>query len=222
MTELPRWARVLVVVAHPDDESFGLGGVIAALVDSGAGVRVLCLTAGEASTLGESEGLAQTRAAELMVAAKELGAEEALLCHYPDGGLAGCGEALITEIASQITRERPDGLLVFCQDGGVTGHPDHEAATVAALTVAGAHRIPVLGWGLPQEVTEVLNQEYSAAFVGHAPAALPIVLDVDRERQGRAIAAHASQAVPGSVLWRRLELLGSQEHLRLVTWSDPA
>ena len=114
------------------------------------------------------------------------------------------------------------GLLVFCQDGGVTGHPDHEAATIAALTVARAHRIPVLGWGLPQEVTEVLNQEYSAAFVGHAPAALPIVLDVDRERQGRAIAAHASQAVPGSVLWRRLELLGSQEHLRLVTWSAPA
>ena len=94
--------------------------------------------------------------------------------------------------------------------------------TAPALTVARAHRIPVLGWGLPREVAEVLNQEYSAAFAGHAPAALPIVLDVDRERQGRAIAAHASQAVPGSVLWRRLELLGSQEHLRLVTWSDPA
>jgi N-acetylglucosamine malate deacetylase 2 len=37
---------------------------------------------------------------------------------------------------------------------------------------------------------------------------------VDRSLQLAAVACHPSQAVPGSVLWRRLELLGDEEHLR--------
>jgi LmbE family N-acetylglucosaminyl deacetylase len=41
-----------VVVAHPGDESFGFGAVIDRLATDGVGVRVLCLTHGEASTLG--------------------------------------------------------------------------------------------------------------------------------------------------------------------------
>jgi LmbE family N-acetylglucosaminyl deacetylase len=217
---LPTWQRVLVVVAHPDDESFGLGGVIAALVDSGADVRVLCLTAGEASTLGASEHLAQIRADELEAAARELGVHATVLRHHPDGALAARLPQLVQDVAEQVQQARPDGLLVFCAAGGVTGHPDHEAATTAALTVAVRERIPVLGWGLPERVTDVLNAEYSAAFAGHDENSLPIVIAVDRERQRRAIAAHASQAVPGSVLWRRLELLGSLEHLRLVTWRE--
>lgn len=39
-------------------------------------------------------------------------------------------------------------------------------------------------------------------------------MPVDRTAQHEAIAAHASQAVPGSVLWRRLELQGPTETLR--------
>ena len=44
-----RWdpsSRALAVIAHPDDESFGLGAVLAALVEAGVGVPVLCLTHG--------------------------------------------------------------------------------------------------------------------------------------------------------------------------------
>ena len=43
-------SHVLAVCAHPDDESFGLGGVIAALVAAGTRVDLICLTGGEAST----------------------------------------------------------------------------------------------------------------------------------------------------------------------------
>ncbi len=46
---------MLAVIAHPDDESFGLGAVIDALITAGAIVDVLCLTRGEASTLGADE-----------------------------------------------------------------------------------------------------------------------------------------------------------------------
>ena len=115
-----------------------------------------------------------------------------------------------------VAADEPDALLVFGTGGGVTGHPDHEAATTAALTVARASRLPVLEWCLPLTVAQTLNAELGASFTGYAEAELPVVLTVDRGRQREAIAAHASQAVPGSVLWRRLELLGDREHLRLT------
>ena len=80
--------------------------------------------------------------------------------------------------------------------------------------MARARGIPALGWALPDAVAESLNAEYGAGFAGYAAADLDIALTVDRARQRVAIGAHASQAVPGSVLWRRLELLGDREYLR--------
>ncbi|MGB2566951.1 hypothetical protein ACPFP2_00640 [Micromonospora citrea] len=103
--------------------------------------------------------------------------------------------------------------MVF-DPGGVTGHPDHRAATAAALDAAVAARLPVLGWTLPDEVAETLNAEYRATFAGHPATDIDLTVPVDRARQLAAVNRHPSQAVPGSVLWRRLELLGGVEHLR--------
>ena len=213
---LPVWRRVLVVVAHPDDESFGLGGVIGRFVDDGAEVHVLCLTAGEASTLGAAPDLARTRALELETAAELLGCRSTALLGHPDGGLSGRAEQLAADIELAIETTRPDGLLVFAVEGGVTGHPDHEAASRAALAVAADRALPVVEWGLPEAVAATLRDEFGGAFVGHADEALPIVVAVDRSRQVSAAHLHVSQAVPGSVLWRRLELLADREHLRLT------
>ena len=48
--------------AHPDDESFGLGGIISAYVAAGAEVNLVCLTRGEASMLGADRSeLAEAR-----------------------------------------------------------------------------------------------------------------------------------------------------------------
>ena len=100
---------------------------------------------------------------------------------------------------------------------GVTGHRDHTLATQAALAAAGTLGLPVLGWTLPAAVADVLNAELGASFAGHDAADLDVSVEVDRSRQRRAVACHASQAVPGSVLWRRLELLADTEHLRWLT-----
>ncbi|MHA6523735.1 PIG-L deacetylase family protein [Tessaracoccus sp. G1721] len=214
--QLPVWNRVLVVVAHPDDESFGLGGVIGRLVDDGADVSVLCLTAGEASTLGAAPDLARTRALELEAAAEVLGCRSTTLLAHPDGGLRGREQELVADVELAVDTAAPDGLLVFAVEGGVTGHPDHEAASRAAIAVAAGRGLPVLEWGLPEEVAATLRDEFGGAFAGHVDEALPVVVTVDRGRQLAAAHLHVSQAVPGSVLWRRLELLGDREHLRLT------
>lgn len=218
VSELPAWARVIVVVAHPDDESFGLGALLAGFADRGSEVDVLCFTRGEASTLHGVEGdLAEIRARELADAADALGARRVELLAYPDGGLSTVDLGGLVACIERFAEDEPvDGLVVF-DLSGITGHPDHQQATRAALAFADARSLPVLGWTIPSSVAAALNDEFSAGFIGHGDDEMDIVVEVDRSRQRRAIDCHPSQAVPGSALWRRLELLGSREHARWLT-----
>ena len=216
---LPTWTSVLAVVAHPDDESFGLGAILDGFVLAGARVEVLCLTHGEASTLHGAPGeLASVRGAELTAAADALGVTHTTLHDHPDGALSElCRTRLATEVVTAAESSGAEGLLVF-DAAGVTGHPDHVAATAAALLAAETLNLPVLGWTLPETVAAQLNQEYDAGFTGHRDEDIDLRVTVDRTRQTVACHAHASQSQPGSVLWRRLELLGDTESLR---WLRP-
>lgn len=109
----------------------------------------------------------------------------------------------------------PDqGIAGGFDPSGVTGHPDHRQATLAALDAAAGLGLPVLGWTLPVDVAAALNAEYGAAFVGHPAQRVDVTAVVDRSGQLAAVRCHPSQAVPSSVMWRRLELLGDREHLR--------
>ena len=212
---LPAWAAVLAVIAHPDDESFGLGAIIDRMTSGGAAVRVLCLTRGEASTLSPAGAdLAGQRARELRQAGAALGVCAVALLDYPDGRLAGVPAA---ELAAHVTglaaRHHPAGLLVF-DDTGITGHPDHRAATQAAIRAAGPLRLPVLAWALPAGIAGRLRAETGQPFAGEPPGRLDFAIRVSRTRQRRAALLHASQLSPAAPLWRRLELQGDIEHLR--------
>jgi N-acetylglucosamine malate deacetylase 2 len=216
---LPDWGQVLAVVAHPDDETFGLGAVAGRFADAGASVHVLCFTHGEASTLNENGAeLHQERARELRQAATELGIASVTLLDYPDGHLA---EAPVGELSGHIARLAAslgaDGLLVF-DETGITGHPDHRAATRAARCTAGVAGLPVLAWALPGTVADRLREETGAAFAGQPPDRIDLCIRVDRASQRRAALRHASQISPTAVLWRRLQLQGDCEHLR---WLPP-
>jgi LmbE family N-acetylglucosaminyl deacetylase len=215
MSALPGWERVLVVIAHPDDESFGLGAVIDAFVGQGTEVSVVCFTKGEASTLHGVDGdLGELRARELSAAAAALGVGETRLLGFPDGGLVEVALEALVEAAAEVLPEGDAvGLLAF-DISGVTGHPDHMRATQAAVALGERLGLGVLAWTLPEEVASTLREETGGGFSGHPAADIDIVLRVDRSRQMSAVREHASQAVPGSVLWRRLELLGYTEHLR--------
>lgn len=216
---LPAWTSVLAVVAHPDDESFGLGAILDAFTRAGARVEVLCLTHGEASTLHGAPGdLASLRQAELAAAADALGVTHTTMHHYRDGALGELpGTTLAAEVVAVAESSEADGLLIF-DIAGVTGHPDHVAASCAGLLAAETLNLPVLGWTLPETVAAQLNQEFNASFTGHRDGDIDLRVSVDRARQRQASRAHVSQALPGSVLWRRLELLGDIESLR---WHRP-
>jgi N-acetylglucosamine malate deacetylase 2 len=214
-TALPAWDSILAVVAHPDDESFGLGGVLAAFAAQGTRVSVLCLTRGEASTLHGVEGdLEELRAGELAAAAEALGLHHVHLTTHPDGRLPEVDlDVLAAHVVEDARQVRADGLVGFDLTG-VTGHADHARATQAAVRAAETLDLPVLGWTIPDTVAEQLCTDYGAPFEGHRPDQIDLMVPVDRSLQLAAVACHPSQAVPGSVLWRRLELLGDEEHLR--------
>lgn len=212
---LPAWGSVLAVVAHPDDESFGLGAVIDTLVQGGAAVHILCYTHGEASTINETRGdLHRLRESELRQAGAELGVASVTLLDYPDGRLAESdpGE-LAARAAAAAAGCGAGGLLVF-DDTGITGHPDHRAATAAAVRAARQAGLPVLAWALPDAVAGQLRAETGQAFAGQPGAVIDLCVRVSRSRQRRAALLHTSQVSPSAVLWRRLQLQGECEHLR--------
>lgn len=219
---LPPWRSILAVVAHPDDESFGLGAVISTFIDAGARVDVLCFTKGEASTLRGVEGdLATIRRGELTAAARELGITTVHLLDYPDGSLS---EQDLTELAEHVIGAAQaaacDGILAF-DTTGITGHADHMRATKAAVMAAPLLGLDVLAWTLPDTVATELRAQLHGDFEGRPSENIDFVIPVDRARQQAAVHCHPSQAVPGSALWQRLDLLGDREYLRWLVRQDP-
>lgn len=110
---LPAMPNALVVRAHPDDESFGLGAILSVFADTGSRVSVLCFTHGEASTLhGVSGELAAIRAEELAAAGAILDVTDVELLDYPDGHLNAqpldqlADHALATSTAAATVRTR--------------------------------------------------------------------------------------------------------------------
>jgi LmbE family N-acetylglucosaminyl deacetylase len=149
-------------------------------------------------------------------AATILGVDATDLLDYPDGALSSVSLSELAEhVLRDAARESPSHLLAFDTDG-VTGHPDHAAATAAALAAAARLALPVIEWALPERVADRLNTELGTAVTGRGPTALDCTFRVDRAVQRQAIAAHASQSTDNPVLTRRLDLLGATDHLVLL------
>jgi LmbE family N-acetylglucosaminyl deacetylase len=124
---------VLAIWAHPDDETYLAGGLLAALGDLGG--RAVCVTAtrGEAADPRASEAeraaLARVRTEELADAFAHLGVSEHHWLDLPDGGCAGLDPAgPVARLVALLEEVRPDTVLTFGPDG-FTGHPDHRAVS---------------------------------------------------------------------------------------------
>lgn len=149
--------KMLVVVAHPDDETFGMGGTLALYAHLGVEIHLICTTRGEvgevkAEKLEGFSSIGELREHELRCAAKVLGLRKVHFLGYRDSGMPGSDEnkhpnafinAPVNDVAEKIAvmmREiKPDVVLTFDPIGGYL-HPDHIAAhkaTVAAFDLAG-------------------------------------------------------------------------------------
>jgi LmbE family N-acetylglucosaminyl deacetylase len=127
VTNLLSLGTVLMVWAHPDDETYLVGGLSAALTD--AGQRVVCLTATRGEAGGSAADLAEIRTAELDVALAMLGVDEHRWLDYPDGGCAVVDDSTAAaRIRAVVDEVRPDTVVTFGPDG-FTGHPDHQAVS---------------------------------------------------------------------------------------------
>lgn len=130
MTAHARPPALLVVVAHPDDESLACGATIARAAATGVAVTIASLTRGDAGpTSAGIDGrlLGDTRARELEAAGRVLGATRVVLRDHPDGMLPWLDQdLLVAEIADLIHAARADTVITFGADG-LYWHPDHIA-----------------------------------------------------------------------------------------------
>ena len=146
--------KTLVFVgAHPDDESFGVGGTLAQYAAAGVKAYYICTTNGEAGEIKPESHkgyatMADLRAAELQQAADILGLEEVIQLGYRDSGMPGWEDnnhpnalmmAPVEEVAHRMVeifrRLKPEVIATFDPIGGYR-HPDHIAthnATVKAF-----------------------------------------------------------------------------------------
>lgn len=137
--------RLLCVLAHPDDESLGMGGTIARYASEGVETYLVTATRGEKGWFGDEKeypgvaALGQLREAELVCASETLGFREVSFMDYIDGDLDQAPpEEAVAKIVFHIRRIKPDVVITFAPDGAY-GHPDHIAIcqfTTAAVMCA--------------------------------------------------------------------------------------
>ncbi|WP_309648309.1 bifunctional PIG-L family deacetylase/class I SAM-dependent methyltransferase [Nocardioides sp.] len=130
--------RVVVLAAHPDDESLGAGGLIAEAARRGLQVDLLLLTDGEGSHPGSPthtpELLARRRRTEGEAAARALGVTgDVVRLGLSDGDVAAHHTCVVRRVVDVLGDARRT-LLVAPWRGD--GHPDHEAAGHVAAAVA--------------------------------------------------------------------------------------
>lgn len=203
------YERLVVVAAHPDDESIGAGGLIARAHALGMSVYVALLTAGEASdpavTDGSRHALARLRLAEMEEAVTALapGAPVAFL-GAQDGHLHECEEQVagyLTEILGN------GGQTLVAAPWREDPHPDHRFAGRAAATATAA---------AGSRLVEYPVRLWLDAGPHQAPWDRMVHLaleESERRCKVAAIAAHASQFRTPEVLHARLAHLGgAAEH----------
>ena len=129
--------RMMVVTAHPDDEAGNFGGSLLLYHDRGVETCVVCLTAGQAAThrggARNDYELATIRKQEFAASCGILKVLRAIVLDYPDGQLHRQDTyRVVCSLVLHVRQFRPDVLLTFGPDGGVTSHTDHAMASVFA------------------------------------------------------------------------------------------
>jgi LmbE family N-acetylglucosaminyl deacetylase len=220
---------LLAVFAHPDDETFRCGGLLALLAERGVQVNLLTATRGEAGSCGDpplckEEELAEVREQELQCACNALGILPPSFLRYSDGKLAEVDEeeaiARITAVAREL---RPQVLLTWPADG-LSGHPDHKAVSrwtsLVFEEMAKDAEAPnaLYHLAVPQSVANALSLTELRAIPDEEVSLCMDVMPVWKQKC-TAIRCHRTQASGSPILFAQEEkqrVFFGKEHFRRV------
>lgn len=238
---------LLAIFAHPDDESYGAGGVMALAAAAGNPVWVLCATNGDQ---GGRPGEAnvdhsldpEIRRHELACACEALGVAEPIFLGYRDSGMEGWGApegslslAPVAEVVDRIVevihRLRPAVVVTF-DPGGVYGHPDHVAcstvATAAYFRAAAEPGGPLALYhqALPRSAINAMRESMEEERSRQADAPGPSEDDIRQqeafERLARPDEDITTRVPIGPVLDRKVAALACHDsQMRGRRWDDP-
>jgi len=125
--------RLLAILAHPDDESLGMGSTLAKYAAEGVETYLICATRGERGWTGNERdypgltGLGKIREQELLNAARVLGIKQVFFLDCLDGDLDRANAFEVIEKIAAIIREVQPQVAVSFGPDGAYGHPDHIA-----------------------------------------------------------------------------------------------
>ena len=204
---------ILCVFAHPDDESFGVGGALAGYALAGTPVDLLCATRGEAGQLGDppvttQEELGAVREAALRAAVRTLGFRDLFLLDHHDGQLSDVSyETLLGEVMDVMQRVCPTTIITF-GPYGIYGHPDHiriaavtrEAFAQLRDTIPEMRRLYFPA--VPRQIAETMEREIPGPE-GTPNTEIP-VLPAARAAQIAALAFHAETQLDARGMRQRL------------------
>ena len=187
--------RLVVISAHPDDESLGVGGLIAHVAELMLPIVVIVLSNGEAShpqsSTHDAARLAQIRRIEVTDALALLAPNAHVhLLELPDGKLADHVD-IAEKAINEAIGDAGDSTWVVAP-WRADGHPDHAAASAAAQRAAREHHArlfeyPIWAWHWSTPDAAVWSAETIRLFA-LSPA--------ERKVKARALALHRSQVRP--------------------------
>jgi len=206
----------MVVVAHPDDESFGCGSTLLHAAAAGARTAVVCATRGEAGEPAPGSGiaraeLARVRERELRDAAVVLGVSSVRLLDFADSGMEGPADAATLAgapfdvvrdaVRKQLEDFRPHVVLTLDATDGHRDHARIRDATVAAVEGTRVERVYLQCFSreLVQRWLQYADPDSPYLSAPGTPEALVTTLVDSTEllaQREKAIAAHSSQVSP--------------------------
>jgi LmbE family N-acetylglucosaminyl deacetylase len=125
----------MCITAHPDDEAGSFGGTLRIYADRGVETSVVCLTPGQAGShrggAANDQELSELRKKEFDASCAILRVAKPVVLDYADGQLYRQElNRVVYELVSHVRKFRPQVVLTYGSDGGVTGHPDHAMAGI--------------------------------------------------------------------------------------------
>ena len=210
-------SRLQLIVAHPDDETFGCGSLLLHAAANGVATSVVCATRGEAGEGGTAD-LGAVRERELHEAARLLGVGRVDLLDFADSGMSGDADAatlagapfeqVLAAVRGAVDAARPDVLVTL---DASDGHRDHARIRDAALAAAKAVGVPrvylaclprslMRRWAAEMQAQrpDMEHLDADVAALGTPDELITTVIDAAAHlpARERAIAVHASQTSP--------------------------